>query len=781
MRVRRTRATWAALLVVPVLSLGLAAQASAANGPGEIGAGFKLEEATIPQLQSALSSHQITVTDIVQGYLSRIKAYNGTCVSQPQGILGPISMIPNAGKVNALITLNLRPVNRQAWGFDDRKARTMTDAADNDPALPDALQTAAAQDAEFARTGKLPPLAGVVMSIKDQYDTLDMRSTSGGDVAWANDRPPTDATVVERLRKAGAIILAKANLDEYAGGAARSSFGGTECNPYDTTRDPGGSSGGSATSVSMNFVTCAIGEETGGSIVKPASFNDVVGVVPTRELASASGMIQRGLNTRVGPMCRNVTDAARILQAYKGWDPEDELTAFGDGRVPDSYDTAIKTSLAGMRIGVIREYMDKALFNVVDTQNIDITNAAIEKLKELGATIVDPGEHGALFQSCVNKYVPKWQNQQFVRGFPALFPLDAATGLPTTDQLATLLDMYFDPSKVPHTATGRPSIRSFGGTGSDAGDAKFNFNQYIRERGDAKIHNLTELLANSTFWNDPNPAMPNRRSGLVNTDRATTLATASATQNRFAWQTVVHACFAQLDLDAVVSPTGNVPPGVLTSPEEPSLNDRGIVWSGFSAQGFPAMTVPSGFTTQVYDRDASGALLPPKAAALPVGVQFLGLPFSEQKLFTIGAAYEAATQKRIAPPDFPPVPQTAITAVTSSVGGTVPATLSLSVSGATFGSFAPGVTKDYTTSSVATVVSTAGDAALSYSEPGHLTNGAFSLPSALEVTLSKAAWTAPVSNDLVTVGYKQHVAAGDALRTGSYSRTLTFTLSTTTP
>ena len=103
--------------------------------------------------------------------------------------------------------------------------------------------------------------------------------------------------------------------------------------------------------------------------------------------------------------------------------------------------------------------------------------------------------------------MPKWQNQQFVRGFPALFPLDATTGLPTTDQLATLLDMYFDPSKVPHTATGRPSIRSFGGTGSDAGDAKFNFNQYIRERGDAKIHNLTELIANSTFWNDPNPAM----------------------------------------------------------------------------------------------------------------------------------------------------------------------------------------------------------------------------------------------------------------------------------
>ncbi|MDA0167231.1 amidase [Solirubrobacter ginsenosidimutans] len=755
--------------------------AAARNGPGEIGDGFVLGEATIPQIQAALQSHQITVTDLVEGYLSRIKAYNGTCVNQPQGVLGPITMIPDAGKVNALITLNLRPANRLAWGFDDRKARSMTDATDNNAAMPDALETAAAQDAEFARTGKLLPLQGVVMSIKDQYDTFDMRSTSGGDAAWANDRPPADSTVVERLRKAGAIILAKANLDEYAGGAARSSFGGTECNPYDTTRDPGGSSGGSATSVSMNFVTCAIGEETGGSIVKPSSFNDVVGVVPTRELVSAAGMIQRGLNTRVGPICRTVADAARILQAYKGWDPKDELTSFGDGRSPDSFDTTTKTTLAGMRIGVIREYMDKALFNAVDTQNIDITNAAIDQLRALGATIVDPGEHGALFQSCVDKYLPKWQNQQFVRGFPTLFPTDPTTGLPTTDQLQTLLDMYFDPSKVPHTATGRPSIRSFGGTGSDAGEAKFNFNQYIHDRGDAKIHNLTELIANSQFWTDPNPAMGNRRSGLVSTDRATTLATASATQTRFAVQTVVSTCFAHNDLDAVVFPTGNVPPGVLTSPEEPSLNDRGIVWSGLSAYGFPAMTIPSGFTTQVYDRDASGVLLPPKPAALPVGVQLLGLPFNEQKLITIGAAYQAASQKRVPPPAFPPVPQTAITAVTASVGGTVPATLGLSVTSGSFGAFAPGVAKDYTASSTATVVSTAGDAALSYSDPGHLTNGAFSLPSALEVTLSKATWTAAVSNDAVTVGFKQHVAAGDALRTGSYSKTLTFTLSTTTP
>ena len=205
---------------------------------------------------------------------------------------------------------------------------------------------------------------GVVFSIKDQYDTFDMRTTSGAIVDYADDRPPTDSTVVERLRAAGAIILAKANMDEYAGGPARSSYGGTECNPYATDRDPGGSSGGSASSVSTNMVTCSIGEETGGSIVKPSYYNGVVGVVPTRQLVSASGMIQSGLATRVGPICRSVADAARILSIYKGYDPEDELTAFSMGRDSGKpYDTAPKRSLKGYRIGVIREFMDKSLFS----------------------------------------------------------------------------------------------------------------------------------------------------------------------------------------------------------------------------------------------------------------------------------------------------------------------------------------------------------------------------------------------------------------------------------
>lgn len=658
----RTRGRTAAIATLLACVAGLCAAPAAVAAPtlgqilgaGHGNGGFRLEEATIDDIQDAIQRRKVTTTDIVKGYLARIKAYNGTCVDQPSGILGPISMIADAGKVNAIMTLNLRPATRVAMGFDARKARSQTDATDDDPNMPDALEMAAALDARFARTGRLAgPLHGVVMAIKDQYDTFDMRTTSGADAFWANDRPPDDATVVARLRAAGAIILAKATMDEYAGGDARSSWGGTECNPYDTLRDPGGSSGGSATAVSMNFVTCAIAEETGGSIIKPARWNSVVGLVPTRELVSADGMIQRGINTRVGPMCRTVNDLARILGAYAGFDPADELTAFSTGRTPARpYETfATKRRLAGTRIGVIREYMDKDLFTIADAESIDLIDKGIAKLRQLGATIVDPGPHGALFQSCVDRFVPKWLNQQFIPGFPAVFP--RVSGVPTTDEISTLLDMYFNPNLVPHTASGRPSIRNIGGTGTDVGDARYNFNAYIRERGDAAITSLTDLVNKANFWADP--VLQNRKSSLQSTDQARTLATASALQSRFTVQTVVYQCFAEKDLDAVVYPSGNIPPGVLTAPAEPTVNDRGLNWTTISSRGFAAMTVPAGFTTEVYDRGPGGVLLAPKHLALPVGIDFLGLPFTEPKLFEIASAYEQATHNRQPPAAFPPL------------------------------------------------------------------------------------------------------------------------------
>jgi len=354
---------------------------------------FHLQEARITDIQRALLVKEITSVGLVELYLKRIKAYNNTCVSEPMGILGPITTIPHARQVNALSTLNLRPAVRKAWGFDERKARSMTDAGDNDPKMPDALEFAAAQDRQLKRTGRLVgPLHGVVMAIKDQYDTFDLRTTSGADVQYANDRPPEDATFVKRLRDAGAIILAKANLAEYATDGARSSFGGTFCNPYDTEREPGMSSAGSAASVAANLVTCAIGEETVVSIRWPASVNSLVGLAPTEELVSRKGMMGAGLSMRTGPICRSVPDAARILDVIAGYDPKDELTAFSVGRktAQPYLNSAASRRLDGLRIGVIREYMARKLFSKADEESIDIVDRAIEDLRKLGATIVDP-------------------------------------------------------------------------------------------------------------------------------------------------------------------------------------------------------------------------------------------------------------------------------------------------------------------------------------------------------------------------------------------------------
>jgi amidase len=150
---------------------------------------FAVEEATIADIQKALMSKRVTAVELVRLYLERIKAFNGTCVHEPEGILGPISTIPHAGKLNALITLNLRPQTRAAWGFDERKARSITDPGDDDPNMPDAFEVAAVLDAHFAMQGKLVgPLHGVVMAIKDQYDTFDMRT--GGCRCLLGERSP---------------------------------------------------------------------------------------------------------------------------------------------------------------------------------------------------------------------------------------------------------------------------------------------------------------------------------------------------------------------------------------------------------------------------------------------------------------------------------------------------------------------------------------------------------------------------------------------------------------
>ncbi len=607
---------------------------------------FHLQEAGIADIQRALKARQITTVGLVELYLKRIKAYNGTCVNEPSGILGPVTTIPHAKQINALSTLNLRPATRKAWGFDDRKARTMTDSVDGNSKMPDALEIAAAQDQELQRTGKLVgPLHGVVMAIKDQYDTFDMRTTSGADVQYANDRPPEDATFVKRLRDAGAIILAKANLAEYAVDGARSSFGGTFCNPYDTEREPGMSSAGSASSVAANLVTCAIGEETVVSIRWPASVNSLVGLAPTEELVSRKGMMGAGLSMRTGPICRNVADAARVLDVIAGYDPKDELTVFSVARKPKQpyLASASARRLDGLRIGVIREYMSKKLFSKADEESIDIVDRAIGDLKKLGATIVDPGPEGELFKSCFAKYGPELLNSAFARQYP-----DAVAG----DALSKLLGLHLDPSGVPAAF----SLRSLN-TPQVEGEGKYWINRYLQERGDANIKSNADLISKGTFYTDSN--FPDRRQARVAAERATAFDTSARSQSRFALQNLLLQCMQEQRLDALVSPMSTVPPRKLTSPREPNLNGRPpIGWSLIGQQGFPAITVPAGFTTEIWDRERDGngtRLVGPIKASLPVGVDFIARPFDEAMLIRIASAFEAATRHRKPPAEFGPV------------------------------------------------------------------------------------------------------------------------------
>jgi len=623
---------------------------------------FMVEETTIAALQAAILKRQITATGIVELYLRRIKAYNGTCVSQPEGILGPVTTIPNAGQVNALMTLNLRPASRVAWGFDDRKARSMTDPIDDDPSMPDALESAAALDEYFARTGKLVgPLHGVVIALKDQFDTFDMRTTQGADAFFADDRPPDDATFVAKMREAGAIIIGKANMGEYASGD-RSTFGGVTCNPYDTERSPGRSSGGSGAAVAANLVTCAIGEETGGSTVNPARHTNVVGFPAPVELVSRDGLYAAELvmNDRVGPMCRNVEDVARILTVIAGYDPKDPITAFSIGRLPGRpYERFVKPgSLQGVRIGVLREYMDKALFTAADDETIDVVDRAIEDLRRLGATIVDPGPGGSLFQECIAQLLPSVDSRLFISQFPALFPVDSA-GRPTADHIPLLIDMYMNPSLVPGGGAARPNIRNVG-PAPGTGTGKFKQDLYLRERGDANIRITADLIANSNFFTDirAGTGFSDKRASLVSTNQALTLDNVNTLARHYVLQMIATQCYAKHDLDVVVHPTSNIPAPRLGLPTEPTVNDRGqLAWNLLpGTASFPVLSVPAGFTTVVYDRNAAGALVGPVPARLPVGISFLGRPFEEPVLFRVAAAYEAFTRHRTPPPQFGPLP-----------------------------------------------------------------------------------------------------------------------------
>ncbi|MEM9272655.1 MAG: amidase [Cyanobacteria bacterium P01_F01_bin.143] len=229
---------------------------------------FTIEEATIAEINQAFDAGILTSEELVELYLERIEAFD------EQGVA-----------INSIITLN-----------------------------PEALATAAALDEERQISGARSTLHGIPILLKDNIDTFDL-PTSAGSLILENSIPPDDAFVVEQLRDAGAIILGKTNLDEFARGVSGlSSLGGQTLNPYDLTRVPGGSSAGTAAAIASNFATLGLGTETGVSIRNPAANTNLVGIAPTEGLVSRDGVVPISFTQdRVGPLARTITDAAIAL------------------------------------------------------------------------------------------------------------------------------------------------------------------------------------------------------------------------------------------------------------------------------------------------------------------------------------------------------------------------------------------------------------------------------------------------------------------------------------
>jgi amidase len=324
-------------------SRGKAALGEAADVPA-----FELDEITIGELQDGMKSGQYSAHSITEKYLARIAAID-----------------KNGPKVNSVIETN-----------------------------PDALEIADALDKERKEKGPRGPLHGIPVLIKDNIATADRMQTTAGSLALVGSKPPRDAFIAQKLREAGAVILGKTNLSEWANIRSNHSIsgwsgrGGQTKNPYALDRNPCGSSSGTGAGISANLAAIGIGTETDGSIVCPSSANGLAGIKPTIGLVSRSRIIPIShTQDTAGPMCRTVRDAAILLGALTGSDPDDGATTASNGKSFKDYTQFLNADgLRGARIGVLRKAFG---FNpAVDK----LMESALEVMKRQGAILVDPVE-----------------------------------------------------------------------------------------------------------------------------------------------------------------------------------------------------------------------------------------------------------------------------------------------------------------------------------------------------------------------------------------------------
>ena len=506
---------------------------------------FRLEEATITEIQAAYKSGRLTSHQLVQLYLDRINEFDKK---------GP--------KLNSIITVN-----------------------------PKALEEADRLDAAFKKSGFVGPLHGVPVILKDMIDAQGMPTTEGS-VVLKNFYPDKDAFIVDRMKKAGAIILAKATLSEFATGDTYGSLFGATKNPYDLKRTPGGSSGGTGASVAANFAAVGIGEEGLASIRRPSTWSSLAGMKPTPGLVSRTGMYAGwpGIIGGLGPMTRTVEDLARVLDVIAAYDPEDPLTSLGVGHRPESYSKLLdKSGLKGARLGIIRESIgENSEPGSADFKKVnEVFERTIGELKAAGAVVVDP---------------------IMIPDLKALLAVPRGFGFIKTAEGLDSTQVYF-------ARNANPPFRS--------------------RRDMAKDPNIDKVFARARGqFNDRPPAPPDFKRAFA------------YQQAREALMVNIMKVMADNQLDAIVYKSVEHQPSLIPLPDTATpeqlkeainppayVDTRGVPTLNTFLIYVPAITVPSGFT-----RDN-----------LPTGITFQGRPYADAEIIKLAYAYEQATHHRKAP------------------------------------------------------------------------------------------------------------------------------------
>ncbi len=509
-------------------------------GPQTAVAGFEIFEATIGDINRAFEEKRLTSEQLVRYYLDRIEAFEDK---------GP--------GINALVTVN-----------------------------PEALTRARALDKERAEKGPRSLLHGIPIIVKESYDTADLPTTAGS-VTLEGSLPARDGTIVQRLRSAGAVVIGKANMSEFAlsqGWFGYSSLGGLTRNPYNLKRNASGSSSGSAAAVSANFAVLATGTDTAGSIRAPAAVTGVVGLKPTLGLTSRNGIVPAALSFDVaGPLARTVTDTAILLGFMTGVDEGDPRTRESQGRYPDDYRAALSVdALEGVRLGVARQFLGG------NPEVDEVFEKALAKLKEKGAVLVE-----VQFPSSL---VSAW------------------------DMMDPVIDAEF-----------RPQIEAYL-SGLPAGRPK-------------TLADIIAISESPAVKNSKTPVNPSRIKAFKEAQASRGLADTGylylvSSQIPRARSTV-RGILEENRLGAVVLPTIPCPASPVFNEDDPeyvcNVSDPYTGCYLASLTGFPEISVPAGLT-----RDG-----------MPVGLSFLGLPYSEPALLGHAYAFEQAALAR-RPPEHTP-------------------------------------------------------------------------------------------------------------------------------